>query len=129
MRGQHGFGFVDRGRKRRGEGRCLEVIPAQRASRYVAKYLSPLDGDGKPTLSETVTRPDVPPLVAYVSRSLTGETGMTMRYLRWRRMAYVLKLPAIVPSTGELVSSVIERGQRDEIRRWLALERAELGAG
>jgi len=104
------FGFVDRGR-RVGGRRVLEIIPAQRAARYVAKYLSPLDAGGKPTLSETVTRPDVPPLVAYVARSLTGETGMTMRYLRWRRKAYMLKLAPIDPRTGELVSSVMNRAQ------------------
>jgi hypothetical protein len=72
----------------------------------VAKYLSPLDAAGKPTLSETVTRPDVPPLVAYVSRTLTAETGVTMRYLRWRRRAWVLRLD---PDTGETWDSVLAR--------------------
>jgi hypothetical protein len=110
LAGAHGFGFVDRGR-RTGGRRCLEVINSQRAARYVAKYLSPLGDDHKPTLSATVVRPDVPPHTAYVARSLTSETGMTMRYLRWRRKAYVLKLPAIHPATGELVSSIIERMQ------------------
>lgn len=82
LRHRHGFGFVDRGRKRRGQGRALEVIPPARAGRYLAKYLSPLGKDSKPTLSETVVREDVPPLVVFVSRSLTSETGMTMRYLQ-----------------------------------------------
>jgi hypothetical protein len=105
LRTAYGFGFVDRGRKV-GTRRVLEVIPAQRAARYVAKYLSPLDAAGKPTLSETVTRPDVPPLVAYVSRTLTAETGVTMRYLRWRRRAWVLRLD---PDTGETWDSVLAR--------------------
>lgn len=124
LAGQYGFGFVDRGR-RTGGRRCLEVIPARRAARYVAKYLSPLDSAGKPTLSETVTRPDVPPLVAYVARSLTSQTGMTMRYLRWRRKAYVLKLPDINPATGELFDSMLARGATGELRAYLAVRQTD----
>jgi hypothetical protein len=120
LRGRHGFGFVDRGR-RTGGRRALEVVPARRAARYVAKYLSPLSADGKPTLSETVVRPDVPPLVVYVSRSLTSQTGMTMRYLRWRRWAYMNKLPAIHPATGELVNESIATRSADELRAWAAI--------
>jgi hypothetical protein len=116
---EYGFGFVDRGR-RTGGRRCLEVIPARRAGRYVAKYLSPLDSNGKPTMSETVTRPDVPPLVVYVARSLTSKTGMTMRYLRWRRKAFVLGLPPIDPATGELLDSIAERGDVGQVRDVLA---------
>ncbi len=125
LRHRHGFGFVDRGRKVAGQSaRHLEVIPAGRAARYVAKYLSPLDGEGKPTLSETVTRAEVPPLVVYISRTLTGETGVTMRYLRWRRHAWVL---GIDPDTGELVSSMAENatlGRPEALQRWLAREAA-----
>jgi hypothetical protein len=107
---RYGFGFVDRGRRRSGRhGRALEIIPAARAARYVAKYLSPLDDEGKPTLSETVTKPDVPAQVAYVSRTLTQATGVTMRYLRWRRLAWVLRVD---PDTGETLDSMLERGQR-----------------
>lgn len=89
LRERHGFGFVDRGRKHGGK-RSLEVIPGDRAGRYVAKYLSPLGEDGKPTLSETVLRDDVPPLVAHVSRELTSRTGVTMRGLRRLRYVFVL---------------------------------------
>jgi len=99
----HGFGFVDRGKSTNGV-RHLEIIPAARAARYVAKYLSPLSADGKPMLSETVTQPDVPPHVAYVSTKLTLSTGITMRYLRWCRHAYFLGIDA---RTGE----VLERGE------------------
>jgi hypothetical protein len=99
---RHGFGFVDRGKSTNGV-RHLEVIPALRGARYVAKYLSPLSADGKPTLSETVTQPDVPPHVVYVSTKLTLQTGVTMRQLRWCRFAYVL---GVDPITGE----VLERG-------------------
>lgn len=99
LRQAHDFGFVDRGRAHGGK-RSLEMIPPDRASRYVAKYLSPLDSDGKPTLSQTVVRQDVPPMVAYVSRRLTTQTGCTMRWLRFVRLAYVL---GIDPTTGEVV--------------------------
>lgn len=104
-RAEHDFGFVDRGKKRSPTGRrLLEVIPAERAARYVAKYLSPLDGAGKPTLSETVTRRDVPPHVLYVSRDLTAVTGVTMRSLRWRRRCFMARVD---PDTGETYTSMI----------------------
>jgi hypothetical protein len=96
---RYGFGYVDRGKSTNGV-RHLELIPAARAARYVAKYLSPLSADGKPTLSETVTRPDVPAHVAYVSTKLTLRTGVTMRYLRWCRHAHFL---GIDPRTGEVL--------------------------
>jgi hypothetical protein len=108
LRHQHDFGFVDRGR-RTGGRRALEVIPAERAARYVAKYLSPLGADGKPTLSQTVTRRDVPGHVAHVSRRLTCETGITMRTLRWRRACH---MRGCSPDTGETYNSMIERAMR-----------------
>jgi hypothetical protein len=105
LRERYGYGFIDRGRRRGGQhGRHLQVIPAGRAARYVAKYLSPLDADGKPTLSETVTRPDVPPHVTYVARTLTSATGITMRYLRHVRRAYVARC---CPTTGETIDSMV----------------------
>jgi hypothetical protein len=79
---RHAFGFVDR---------KLEVVPAQRAARYVAKYIAAVDsGSGKITLSETVTHRDVPRHVTYVSRRLTMRTGVTMRSLRRKRYAWWL---------------------------------------
>lgn len=103
LRESRGFGFVDRGKKRRGH-RSLEVVPAERAARYVAKYLSPLDAAGKPTVSDTVRRSDVPRQVVYVAHRLTAITGITMRYLRRVRLAYVLGFD---PDTGELVDSAV----------------------
>lgn len=100
LRDRYGFGFLDRGRKRHGGRRTLEVVPAERAARYVAKYLSPLTRDGKPSLSETVVRKDVPRSVAYVSTSLTLRTGVTIRWLRFVRYAWVL---GISPNTGEVI--------------------------
>jgi hypothetical protein len=121
------FGFVDRGR-RTGGRRCLEVIPSERAARYVAKYLSPLDGEGKPTLSETVTRRDVPPHVLYVSRDLTLRTGVTMRSLRWARRCWVLKVD---PATGETYHSMIinaaAHGQLEDAMKRLAALGADGG--
>lgn len=102
LRLEYGFGFVDRGR-RHGGSRSLEVIPAERAARYVAKYLSPLDGEGKPTISDTVRRSDVPPLVVYTARAMTCKTGITMRYLRRVRLSYVLGFD---PETGETLASI-----------------------
>lgn len=102
LRGRHDFGFVDRGRRVGSGRRMLEVIPAARAGRYLAKYLSPLDSAGKPTMSETVTREDVPPLVVYVSRALTSRTGCTMRSLRFRRQLWAR---GIDPDTGELLQA------------------------
>jgi hypothetical protein len=101
LRHRHDFGFVDRGRKHRG-GRSLEVIPAVRAGRYVAKYLAKRQ-DGRIVLSATVLAADVPPLVVYVARELTGRTGVTMRSLRWRRHVHVMGYD---PRTGETAQSV-----------------------
>lgn len=99
--GSYGFGFVsDSGRGPTWRRRGLQQIAAERASRYVAKYLSPLDSTGKPSMSETVTHVDVPPLVAYVSRALTLQTGCTMRFLRHVRFCWVL---GIDPRTGEVL--------------------------
>jgi hypothetical protein len=100
LRHRHDFGFVDRGRKHKG-GRALEVVPAVRAGRYVAKYLAKRQ-DGRIVLSETVLAVDVPPLVVYVARTLTTRTGVTMRSLRWRRHVQVLGFD---PKTGETAAS------------------------
>jgi hypothetical protein len=105
LRQAHEFGYVDRGRKHAGK-RTLEIVPAEVAGRYLAKYLSPLDGDGKPTLSATALEPDVPPQVAYVSRELTASTGITMRYLRHVRRCWVMKVD---PVTGETLASLLAR--------------------
>lgn len=120
LRTQYGFGFVDRG-KAHGGRRSLELIPATRAARYVAKYLAPLDGTGKAAISETVLREDVPPMVVYVSRKLTSSTGCTMRRLRHVRRCYMLRVD---PDTGETLSSLVERaarGRQDALERLLTL--------
>lgn len=75
-----------------GFGHELDVrrVPAGQAGAYLAKYLAPRDGAGKLSLTETVTRRDVPALVVYVSRDLTGRTMVTMRNLRLRRQAWCI---------------------------------------
>jgi hypothetical protein len=92
MRHRHGFGFVDRGRRSgRGPwGRRLGVVPQQRAARYLAKYIAAVEQDGKLALSETVTHPEVPGHVVYVSRRLSARTGCTMRSLRLARLIHVV---------------------------------------
>lgn len=105
-----GFGFVSdtrRGKLARAWRQIgPEAIPAQRAARYVSKYLSPLDRHGKPSMSQTVTHADVPPLVVFVSRKLTTQTGVTMRRLRWERRAFALKID---PDTAETFASITRR--------------------
>jgi hypothetical protein len=79
-----------------------------------------------PAHSDTVTRPDVPSLVAYTSRAMTQRTGVTMRYLRWKRYAFVMGWPAINPATGETLESVADRGAARELREHLALVRGHV---
>ena len=116
LRLAHDFGYVDRGRSHGGR-RSLEVISAMRAGRYLAKYLSPLGADGKPTLGRTVMEPDVPPHVVHVSRLLTTRTGVTMRSLRLgRRLHYVARHEGVdltgvlVVVAGSETESLLERG-------------------
>jgi hypothetical protein len=116
LRGLHDFGFVDRGR-RTGSRRALEVVPAERAARYMAKYLAPIRG-GKLTLSETAQRRDVPPHVLHISRVLTAKTGVTMRSIRWRRRCFMARVD---PATGETWASMATRSPTcDSTRRRLA---------
>ena len=119
LRGSFDFGFVDRGR-RTGGRRALEVVPAERAARYMAKYLAPIRG-GKLLLSETVIRRDVPPHAMHVHRDLTRRTGITMRSLRWRRRCHMAGCDW---ETGETYRSLAERtvcGDRGARERLLLL--------
>ena len=59
--------------------------------------------DCKKALTETVKAEDVPRLVVYVSRELTGRTMVTMRNLRVRRLAWVL-----AKQRGAAYESVLE---------------------
>jgi hypothetical protein len=92
LRDEHGFGFVDRGRRTKSHqwARQLERVPQERAARYLAKYVAghKLGAGGRLELAETVSHPDVPPHVVHVHRHLTARTGCTMRSLRLRRSAW-----------------------------------------
>jgi hypothetical protein len=99
LAGAHGFGWVDRKR---------DVREAAHAGRYLASYLV----GGKNDVRETVREPDVPPLVLYVSRTLTSRTLVTMRTLRLRRLAWVLGHRDEVPWWQVLAALVgLEHGQ------------------
>lgn len=87
----HGFGYVDRGRKTRAgttwSRRLLEVVHQERAARYLAKYVAKHTEVGL-ELHATALHPDAPGQIVYVSRELVSRTGISMRYLRSRRIAF-----------------------------------------
>jgi hypothetical protein len=82
----YGFGHVHLGDRGSG-GKTLTAMSAEKAARYLASYIAPIDGQGgKMSLTHTVMHPDVPGHLLYVSRRLTTESGCTIRSLRrWRR--------------------------------------------
>lgn len=102
----HGFGHVDRGRRRNGV-RQLERVPAGNAASYVSKYL----GKG---LVETVKLAEAPSHLAYVGRHLTAISGVTMRTLRLRRRAFV-----IARDRGARFGDVLEALLEAPATRWL----------
>jgi hypothetical protein len=82
LAGAHGFGHVDRGRRRHGV-RQLERVPAGHAASYVSKYLAK-------GLVEVAKLAEAPSHLAYAGRHLTAISGVTMRTLRLRRLAWHL---------------------------------------
>ena len=100
---RRGWGWADGGGRRwRTDG--LREVEGIGAARYLAKYLSPVAGrEGKLALTETVLRREVPPLIVYVARSLTDQSGFTMRSLRRRRLCWVL---GVDWRTGEILREV-----------------------
>lgn len=84
---------------------------------YVAKYLVQRLEDGRYAVSETVTHEDCPPLIVYVARSLTDETGITMRALRqWR---FDVVTGAVVKISPGMLRAIIEQ-QPPDVRAQLA---------
>lgn len=80
LAGSKGFGYVD--------AKPLQSPqPAERAASYLSKYLAKWNGDGSFEVAETVKAAGRT-LVNYVSRKLTGATGVTMRVLRDVRIAW-----------------------------------------
>jgi len=87
---EYGFGNAHLG-ERGTDGRTLSVMGSEKAGRYLASYIAPIDGrSGKLSLTETVVHRDVPGQLLYVSRRLTQVSGCTMRSLRRRRHAWWL---------------------------------------
>jgi hypothetical protein len=73
---RYGFGFVDGWQK---IGR--RFWPGDQAGAYLSGYFVSGKG-GKAALTENVQAGDLPRVVVFVSRDLTGRTGCTMRNLR-----------------------------------------------
>lgn len=103
--------------------RLLEVVPPQRAARYLAKYIAAVGGDGKLSLSETVHHRDVPGHVCFVSRDLTRRTGCTMRSLRRHRYAWWLLRRHTVPVPASFIEAFApgaDPSTDEDIIEWLS---------
>jgi hypothetical protein len=117
LRRFYGFGFMDRGKwdQKRG-GRALRELTGLHAGRYVAKYLSKRDEHGDLAVSEMVLHRDVPPLIVYVARRLTSQTGVTMRALReWRYIVTTCQPVDVEELRGLLLGSGYEAAQVDSL--------------
>lgn len=77
----YGFGFVDRGKQKRGV-RQLKAQHAMAAASYLSKYLTKGDANG---LRAMVLAGKAPQRPVYVHRELTAETRVITRNLRRRR--------------------------------------------
>lgn len=74
-----GFGFVDRWDRIRGK-----IKPGVEAAAYLSGYF--VRGKGrKASLTDNVQDPDLPRLLVFIGRALTGKTACTMRNLRSAR--------------------------------------------
>jgi hypothetical protein len=94
---RYGFGHQVDARRMTGES----------AGRYVARYI--VRGLGRDAqVQEAVTAWDAPRRVAYVSPRLTQATGLTMRTLRARRYAFVLR--GLVDQVGDAAAGDALRG-------------------
>lgn len=76
---RYGFGFVERKQK---------VMPARAAAAYLSSYFV-TGSKKKATLQESVTHPEMPRSIIYVSPRLSMRTGCTMRRLRMLRFLHV----------------------------------------
>ena len=86
-----GFGFVDR--------RPLHAArPAEQAARYLSKYLAKWQEDGSLEITETVKSAGRT-ILNYVSRSLTSQSGCTMRALRNVRLVWAWR-EGLIPEHG-----------------------------
>lgn len=88
----YGFGFNDR------RFPTMAAIPA---ARYVSKYLRPSDMPTKASVSAWLGSGWARSIRIYVSPDLTRVTCCTMRALRRRRWAYVLKREGLLRETPD----------------------------
>ena len=83
LRGHYGFGYVERKHR---------VREPRAAAAYLASYFV-TDRRDKATLEESVRSGQMPRSIVHVSQQLTQTSRVTMRALRLRRFAWVLKRP------------------------------------
>jgi hypothetical protein len=82
---RYGFGFVDGWHKV-----SRKFWPGVQAAAYLSSYFSGVRGR-KMAITETVLSDDLPRLMVFVSRELTGQTGCTMRSLRNARRLWAAR--------------------------------------
>lgn len=88
---RHGFGFV--GEKK---GKSMQIMSGDRAAAYLSSYF--VRGKGtKATLQENARNPHLPRMLIWVSPTLTGATGITMRNLRRCRQLWAVRMGLLDP--------------------------------
>ena len=90
----------------------MQIMDGCRASAYLSSYF--ITGKGrKATLQENARNPHLPRMLIWVSPTLTGVTGITMRNLRRCRQLWAVRmgfLPAPSWSGVELAQIVLLAG-------------------
>jgi hypothetical protein len=105
---RYGFGFVD-GWHRVGR----KFWPGVQAAAYLSSYF--VGGRGhKMAITENVLAGDLPRLVVFVSRDLTGRTGCTMRSLRdarrlWASREALAEPPRVTLREWLMAAAMLER--------------------
>ena len=116
---RHGFGFV--GEK---QGKSMQIMSGGRAAAYLSSYFSTGKGR-KATLQENVRNPHLPRMLIWVSPTLTGATGITMRNLS--------AVSTAVGGADGAASSAVVVGRRAcadrDARRAVARSGAVMGGG
>jgi hypothetical protein len=106
---RYGFGFVDGWHK---VGR--RFWPGDQAGAYLSSYF--VGGRGKKaSITENVLAGDLPRLVVFIGRHLTGRTGCTMRNLRAARRLWASREGLIEPPAFEYeqwlaAAAMLQRG-------------------
>jgi hypothetical protein len=90
---RYGFGHVDRWQKI-----SRKFWPGDQAGAYLSGYFV-RGGGRKASITENVLAGDLPRLVVYIDRELTGKTGCTMRNLRNARRVWAW-LTGLIPDPG-----------------------------